>query len=90
MPLDADIEPISDVIRSRYRWKTDIYKSILFYLNILTQLAMELRELNGITMPPKRILTKFNLILIQSTKKESGNGIITTNHQLLTIFILLL
>ncbi|PMB45449.1 hypothetical protein CEN40_12095 [Fischerella thermalis CCMEE 5205] len=80
MPLDADIQLISDVIRSRYRWETDIYKSILFYLNILTQLAMELRELDGITMPSKRILTKFNLILIQSTKKESGNGIITTNH----------
>ncbi|PMB27350.1 hypothetical protein CEN46_01720 [Fischerella thermalis CCMEE 5318] len=80
MPLDADIQLISDVIPSRYRWETDIYKSILFYLNILTQLAMQLRELDGITMPSKRILTKFNLILIQSTKKESGNGIITTNH----------
>ncbi|PLZ93910.1 hypothetical protein CEN44_01870 [Fischerella muscicola CCMEE 5323] len=80
MPLDADIQLISDVIPSRYRWETDIYKSILFYLNILTQLAMQLRELHGKAMAPKIILIKFNLILIQSTKKESGSGIITTNH----------
>ncbi|MER3491194.1 MAG: hypothetical protein C4323_02005 [Mastigocladus sp. ERB_26_2] len=80
MPLDADIQLISDVIPSRYRCETDIYKSILFYLNILTQLAMQLTELHDITMSPKIILIKFNLILIQSSKKESGSAIITTNH----------